>query len=57
MQAILDTPSSFPQSRYAYSAPVRIAGIVAMIVGVMVAAAIAGAIMLVKLPFSAVAGR
>ena len=57
MQAILESPSTVQQSHYAYSAPVRIIGLVAMIFGVLIAAGIAGAVMLVKLPVSLITGR
>ena len=56
MQAILDSPSTVQQSRYAYSAPVRIIGLVAMILGVLIAAGIAGAVMLVGIPLGMLAG-
>jgi hypothetical protein len=57
VQAILDSPSTVQQSRYAYSAPVRIIGLLAMILGVLIAAGIAGAVMLVKLPVTLITGR
>lgn len=57
MQAILESPATFQQSHYAYSAPVRIIGLVAMILGVLIAAGIAGAVMLVKLPITLITGR
>jgi hypothetical protein len=57
VQAILESPSTVQQSRYAYSAPVRIIGLVAMILGVLIAAGLAGAVMLVKLPVSLITGR
>jgi uncharacterized membrane protein len=57
VQAILESPATFQQSHYAYSAPVRIIGLFAMILGVLIAAGIAGAVMLVKLPVTLITGR
>lgn len=57
VQAVLTSSSTFQQSRYAYPAPVRILGLVAMILGVIIAAGVAGAVMLVKLPFMMITGR
>jgi hypothetical protein len=57
VQAVLTSSSSFQQSRYAYPAPLRVLGLVAMIVGVLIAAGLAGAVMLVKLPFSMITTR
>lgn len=57
VQAVLSTSSTLQQSRYAYPAPVRILGLVAMMFGVIIAAGVAGAVMLVKLPFMMITGR
>ncbi len=57
VQAVLTSSSSFQQSRYAYPAPLRVLGLVTMIVGVLIAAGLAGAVMLVKLPFSMITAR
>jgi hypothetical protein len=57
VQAVLQSPSTIEHSRYAYPAPVRILGLVAMVIGVVIAAGIAGAVMLVKLPITLFSAR
>jgi len=51
VQAVLISSSIAPQTHYAYPAPVRIIGLVAMMLGVVIAAGVAGALMLLKMPF------
>jgi hypothetical protein len=57
VQAVLHSPSTFDRAQYAYPAPVRILGLVAMIIGIAIAAGIAGAVMLVKLPVTLLSAR
>ncbi|MFM7188857.1 MAG: hypothetical protein ACKO14_13685 [Armatimonadota bacterium] len=57
MQAVLTTSSIAPQTRHAYPAPVRIIGLVAMMLWVVIAAGVAGAVMLLKIPFMLMTGR
>jgi len=57
VQAVLSSSSTFQQSRYAYPAPIRILGLVAMMLGVIIAAGVAGAVMLVKLPITLLSAR
>jgi len=57
VQAVLHSSSTIERSRYAYPAPVRILGLVAMVIGVVIAAGIAGAVMLLKLPVTLMSAR
>jgi len=57
VQAVLHSSSTIERSRYAYPAAVRILGLVAMVIGVVIAAGIAGAVMLLKLPVTLLSAR
>jgi hypothetical protein len=57
VQAILDYQSTCKSTRYAYPVAVRVLGLVALMVGVLVAAGVAAAVMLIKFPVSLITSR